>query len=133
MSLINTTDKFKLPFESEHPEPYALSGNRVLIISETWEYIVRDGLNKKTIYQGRFDEDPKILLNLLDLLLLVLRAVILPDYSTIPQLIPLSDSSTLRTRRSRKRSLATLLFTESSSFSCSWSTTRRRRRSTSLG
>lgn len=57
MALINQTDKFKLPFESEHPEPYALSGNRILIISENWEYIIRDGLNQKTIFEGTLPED----------------------------------------------------------------------------
>lgn len=59
MSLINTFDKFTLPFKPEHPEPYALSGNRMLVLGESWDYVIRDGLNRKTIYQGKFDEDPK--------------------------------------------------------------------------
>ena len=79
MSLINTTDKFKLPFDTEHPETYALSGNRVLVISENWDYVIRDGLNKKTVYQGRFNEDPETLHNLLYLFILVLRDGILKN------------------------------------------------------
>lgn len=60
MSLISNTDSFKLPFKSEHPEPYALSGNRIFVINENWEYVIRDGLNKSTVYKGKFDEDPKL-------------------------------------------------------------------------
>lgn len=58
MTLIINDDKFKLDFTTEHPEPYVLSGNRIFIISENWDYIIRDGLSKKTIFSGKFDEEP---------------------------------------------------------------------------
>jgi len=56
MSLLISKSEVELPFKAEHIETYALKNNILLVFSESWDYIMWDGLRAKIIYEGKFPE-----------------------------------------------------------------------------
>ena len=56
MSPLNSKHDIELPSKAEHIETYALPNNVLLIFSESWDYIMWDGLRGKIMYEGKFPE-----------------------------------------------------------------------------
>jgi hypothetical protein len=56
MSLLVSKHTVNLPFKAEHIETYALPNNVLLIFSESWDYVMWDGLRGKVMYEGKFPE-----------------------------------------------------------------------------
>ena len=56
MSLLISKHDVARPFKAEHIETYALPNNVLLIFSESWDYIMWDGLRGTIMYEGKFPE-----------------------------------------------------------------------------
>ena len=57
MNLLLSKNNIELPFRTEHIETYALSDNKLLILSEEWDYMMFDCFEGKVVCEGKFPED----------------------------------------------------------------------------